>query len=116
MLRIDSLEGFLARLFADQAVAKATVEFLLQNKKKFLLAHPSTLPQVCSRLSIAYMRRFCCEGPGFEILSKLWAPLKVQFFPLILKIAAWGQDEYGPPIPSLFRFLNQFVSGCGLRP
>ncbi|CAM6089955.1 unnamed protein product [Calypogeia fissa] len=50
----------LSRLFADEAVAKATFDFLLLNKTKFLLAHTGILPQ---------------------------------FFPLILKIAAWGQES-----------------------
>ncbi|KAL2641368.1 hypothetical protein R1flu_008955 [Riccia fluitans] len=50
----------LSRLYADPAVAKATLDFLNLNKTRFLLYFPSLLPQ---------------------------------FFPLLLKIIAWGDEK-----------------------
>ncbi|KAL3684045.1 hypothetical protein R1sor_002067 [Riccia sorocarpa] len=50
----------LSRLYADPAVAKATLEFLNHNKTKLLLFHPALLPQ---------------------------------FFPLLFKIIAWGDEK-----------------------
>ncbi|KAI8561612.1 hypothetical protein RHMOL_Rhmol04G0353900 [Rhododendron molle] len=61
------------REFADAVVAEAKLEFLNLNKRKLLTSFPTLLPQ--------------------ELVLLLIFVLRLQFFPLMLKLIAWDGEK-----------------------
>lgn len=95
-------DNFSCSEFSDAAVAEATCEFLIENKRKLLASFPNLLPQVYKllivklvqfRFYISQLLEIDAKAYIYHLLLSDTSKFCVQFFPLLLKLIAWNWEK-----------------------